>query len=123
MKHHMQVEVEAQHAAALPFENCSFLDHHFPSNFAARFLGSSDVRIEEAPAALTSTCCLLITNVIVIQPYWYWHMHRGPSGRGCQTTTRQNVRSRKNWCAGLTSTTWMKCGGERAPSTSTAIRQ
>ena len=47
--------MDAEHAGVLPFEMFSFLYHYYPKNFAARFLGSSEVSLDDAGATLRST--------------------------------------------------------------------
>ena len=46
--------MDADHAGVLPFEMFSFLYHYYPKNFAARFLGSSEVSLDDAGATLRS---------------------------------------------------------------------
>lgn len=46
--------VEADNAMPCPFEVFSYLYHHYPDNFAARFLGSEEASVDNAATCLRS---------------------------------------------------------------------
>ena len=47
-----QVIVDTPHKMVLPFEFFSYMFYHYPSSFAARFLGSAATSVENAADAL-----------------------------------------------------------------------